>query len=140
MPSIRRASPKGDRDRGRKRSRIMPLQRLVLGNAAVFYETGLNSPEVVSGSDAQISLHFPLPRRLRHNSHIRPNRLSGSNRYGMTERFELLQQVAVSEKSGRPNTPNPQLAVTIHFLPALRHRRRPHSETFFEERYLVFQR
>ncbi len=48
MPSIRRASPKGDRDRGRKRSRIMPLQRLVLGNAVVF--TNLKS-RVVGLSD-----------------------------------------------------------------------------------------
>src|SRR5213594_3781630 len=47
----------------------------------------------------QISLHFPSPRRLRYNSHIRPNSLSGSNRYEITERFELLQQVAVSKKS-----------------------------------------
>src|SRR5215831_11334369 len=44
--------------------------------------------------------HFALATRFRYDSHIRPNRLSGSNRYGMTERFVFLQQIAVS-KNGR---------------------------------------
>jgi hypothetical protein len=33
--------------------------------------------------------------RFRYDSHIRPNRLSGSNRYGMTERFIFLELIVV---------------------------------------------